>query len=583
MLRYYRQFVAPALIWAVCTAALNSACSETKPDPVQKTCVSLEQELSDSLTTGNSPLVNQLAANLEDALSAGELEYGASVLWWELNDGMILNDPVFQKAIRAVAPVARTLSFSCAAGSSPSSRTPQGIDENKKLFDDRAKAELAQAVKNYGFVIAGTAAIICYGAYKHPGCAIFLVLAAAVVAAQEPALPPPGEPANPELYEKLVKGTTGSGGSNTGGTHGGGAPSSMGGGAPGGSTGDGGSGGAGGTTGAGGAGGGCAETSVPTYPVLDPVDFILVVDNSASMAEEIASIEQNINPHFGSTLGALGVDYQVVAISTSGPGIYELCIGPPLSAGTCSATNSGKFYQLSIDVGSWDALCDLLQNVGQISSWLRPLAKKEVIVVTDDRANCSVGSVPFDDGNASTTGQIAATNWDSALLLASPSNFGSSQERRYRFHSIIGLSEEPLPITGYSPTAPILGSTCAGGIAPGYGYQWLSVITGGLRFASCQYPSYGDAFETIASDAASEATSRCRFTMSAVPSGTLEVKMMNGATLVEKFQQVSSLGNCGTNPSAFYIDGLSMTLCPSTCTKVETNPTVTTELVQACQ
>ena len=92
---------------------------------------------------------------------------------------------------------------------------------------------------------------------------------------------------------------------------------------------------------AGTAGGGrhCATTSAGAMLVKQPVDIILVLDNSGSMADELAAAEQNINVNFAQILTAAAVDYRVILISRhrkdvramSGESSTSICVEAPLS------------------------------------------------------------------------------------------------------------------------------------------------------------------------------------------------------------------------------------------------------------
>src|SRR5262245_41447423 len=64
-----------------------------------------------------------------------------------------------------------------------------------------------------------------------------------------------------------------------------------------------------------GQGGSCADVVVEASTVKNPADIIFMVDNSGSMTDENAAIEQNINVNFAAIMGSSGVDYQVIMIT----------------------------------------------------------------------------------------------------------------------------------------------------------------------------------------------------------------------------------------------------------------------------
>src|SRR5450432_2437007 len=59
----------------------------------------------------------------------------------------------------------------------------------------------------------------------------------------------------------------------------------------------------------------CVITSATATLIKEPVDIILVLDNSGSMADELQAVEDNINQNFATILQQSGVDYRVILIS----------------------------------------------------------------------------------------------------------------------------------------------------------------------------------------------------------------------------------------------------------------------------
>ncbi|MEM9693339.1 MAG: hypothetical protein AAGA56_12395 [Myxococcota bacterium] len=108
-----------------------------------------------------------------------------------------------------------------------------------------------------------------------------------------------------------------------------------------------------------GEGGGCVDFDPGYDPVIPPIDVVMVVDTSDSMASSIDAIEANLHVNFDSMLQASGLDYRVFMIARHSAGDSAgdllLCIPPPLSTTTdCSGppgSNPGRFYH-------WDAPLD---------------------------------------------------------------------------------------------------------------------------------------------------------------------------------------------------------------------------------
>jgi len=59
----------------------------------------------------------------------------------------------------------------------------------------------------------------------------------------------------------------------------------------------------------------CAVTRVTLRETRRPIDVVMVLDNSVSMANELGAVERNINQHFGDILEQSGADYRVIVIS----------------------------------------------------------------------------------------------------------------------------------------------------------------------------------------------------------------------------------------------------------------------------
>jgi hypothetical protein len=168
-------------------------------------------------------------------------------------------------------------------------------------------------------------------------------------------------------------------------------------------------------------GGACATDRADAELVREPVDILLIVDNSGSMDEELASVEANINDNFGNILLDSGSDYRLSVLARHrDDDNTSLCVSAPLRTNeTCPAEEpgiSGQFYHYSTKVESDDSLdlildtyeppfggpcqfsmmCDndsgeeddaddKYENDGGMgwSTWLRDGAKKVFLEITD--------------------------------------------------------------------------------------------------------------------------------------------------------------------------------------------------------
>lgn len=370
----------------------------------------------------------------------------------------------------------------------------------------------------------------------------------------------------------------------------------------------------------------CIESSLTQVVYSRPVDVIFVVDDSGSMTEELDAISKNINKHFAGVMDGAGLDYRVIIIVKHGPksiyGYNNICIEAPLSTipvGECEklpnntppGNNPGKFYHYSYDVQSTDSLCIILNTLNATNSyvdefglaplgwikWLRKSAFKILIEVTDDMSECTwypdnslmpKGKKTFNDYNASIGGMITAIEFDKALLKLAPEQFGTKDKRNYAFYSIVGMMEKPEAVdddTGlsidpngtitdlFSPGEGIVSDVCSSAVNSGMGYQWLSKITGGLRFPVCQAASFDVVFEKIALSIDSIASVVCILDMPVngvegqvdVTTVQVEIETIDGE--LKALHSVSDQSACSNAIDEFYYDKNANTvvLCPDTC------------------
>src|SRR6185312_12349967 len=148
----------------------------------------------------------------------------------------------------------------------------------------------------------------------------------------------------------------------------------------------------------------CAMQSIDAMPGdRRPVDIIFVIDNSGSMSEEIAAVRRNIDHDFAAIIDESDVDYRVIMLSLFGQEGTGVCIDPPLGGADCSQgvgkTNSDHYFHFNQEIGSNDALCQILDALDNgkldkrapkgLQQWLRKDAVKAFVLITDDSARCS--------------------------------------------------------------------------------------------------------------------------------------------------------------------------------------------------
>jgi hypothetical protein len=348
----------------------------------------------------------------------------------------------------------------------------------------------------------------------------------------------------------------------------------------------------------------CVVSGATAEVVEQPVDIILLLDNSGSMSDELEAVEANINVNFAAILASSDVDYRVLLISRhreeprddSGESSTSICVQSPLS-GLGDCTNAAQpvfsesFRQYSTKLESTDSFDVLLETYAPPfpsdreerydqaplgwSDWLRPGAKKVFLEMTDDDEDMPIA------------------DFVAALVSLAPEHFGSDPAApTFVFHSIIGVAETAIPAAAYLPDEPVQPETCTGNDNDvqnaGESYQELSRLTGGLRFPLCQFDAYDVVFQRIAEDVVQTREIACDFPVPEAPPGlvsdpenvAISYAAGDGAASV-KFGQAPTLADC--QPDAFYIADGRLNLCPVTCSAVRDNPRASLTVLMTCE
>ncbi|MGC4094076.1 MAG: hypothetical protein QM756_40435 [Polyangiaceae bacterium] len=352
-----------------------------------------------------------------------------------------------------------------------------------------------------------------------------------------------------------------------------------------------------------------AETAVQRYR---PIDVVFVIDNSASMDDEIAAVERSINQDFAHIMDQSGLDYRVILVSRYGKlgtpvgeSDNPICVGPPLGGADCVDPSRGllqngqRFFHYSANVGSHDAWCVLLGGYDQPdeyadtpranwvslapqgwSKFLRPEAFKTFVAVSDDEVDCRVANSSFSDQASVSGGEVAARAFDATLLKLSPEQFGSARQRNYVWHSIVGMRGASLQQPVLPASAPMQTATCGvGAEGPGTGYQALSRLTGGLRYPSCDSEHFDAVFNTIATGIVSGAEIACQWQIPAPPAGqSFDRERVNVRHTLGDSGRSVSLGHvsdaahCGSGGGWYYDDPEApenIVVCPSSCRSLQ--------------
>ena len=370
---------------------------------------------------------------------------------------------------------------------------------------------------------------------------------------------------------------------------------------------------------------GCVNESAEATIVNKPVDIIIVIDNSGSMGDEIEEVEEQINANFASIIDSATppIDYRVVMVSRFGAYTSRrICVAEPLGGipdanndGHCDSipsvpVNTAKFFHHSVNIGSHDGLCRLLQAHDTADEYnlqpngykdvLRPEAFKFFLAISDDGVSCSFNGSTYNDGNNVNGGIAAGDLWDTNVMALNPAAFGvDAENRNYSFWSIIGLAPYMSQGSGdygdpHPPDetlSPITSSECpANGSAglsvdPGTGYQRLSIITGGYRYPSCAL-DYTKLFTLMAEGVIAGAQTPCVFDIPEPPDGqtidlaTVKVKYSSGGNLVQTLDQVMDPADC--DAGSFYLENEQVHICPDACAVIQADEESKIDIVFGC-
>jgi len=281
------------------------------------------------------------------------------------------------------------------------------------------------------------------------------------------------------------------------------------------------------------------------------VDIIMSIDQSWSMAEEVASLQENVNL-LPTLLAETGLDYRVVMMAAiRGAGKYGVCVPPPLGGPDCSA-NGNIFRPVDYLVDSRTTLDQLLMTFDHPVSkfaWrdvLRPGVLKVFVPITDDDSS------------------LSGKDFDADLLLREKALFGTPSSRNYIFFPVIGSNDFPAD------------TLCLSASAPGYEYQYLATLTNGKWFSVCR-PSLKPVLEEIGK-ATREAIS-CEVAVPEPPAdATLDFDRINvritpkdGSPVVVP-QDPSRPCTEGADGWQFSEDKKKILLCGSACDLVKSDP-----------
>lgn len=312
--------------------------------------------------------------------------------------------------------------------------------------------------------------------------------------------------------------------------------------------------------------GGCASASAAA--IKQPVDIIMIIDQSGSMSEESVQVQNNINK-LSAYLAATGLDYRVVMIAGQpGNGSLPMCVPAPLSNGSCGS-KAPRFRAVNQHIESYDTLKWILQTYDSTdpstkwSDFLRYDAMKVFIPITDDNATDSYLAAPV------------ATSFDTALLSRGKGTFGTKGKRKYVFYPICGVSSTSTAVK------------CSTAVNVGQNYLDIMTLTKGKPFSVCE-TDYEPVFKAIGKAIATSVA--CEITIPPPPSGeTFDPKKVNvvykdsggGVTTIP--QDTSSDCFAGANGWQYDPTMTKVLLCGDACTTAKGDPGAVIDVQFGCE
>lgn len=283
-----------------------------------------------------------------------------------------------------------------------------------------------------------------------------------------------------------------------------------------------------------------------------PVDIIWIIDNSGSMDGEARIVQDNIN-NFAMAIGASGIDYHVVVMTSMG----FVSVPPPLG------TDATRFRFANVDVQSNDGLVDLVDNFSAYSDFLRPEAITHFIAVTDDESE-----------------RMAWSDFRSRMegLLG----------HGFTFHAIAS----PPGSTHCDPVLCFVhedGCTGPNGDAADNGdeYWALAMATGGQQHSICT-ADWSGLFSSLTAAIGVPMPLPCRYVLPPPPDGmTLDRMLVNvsytpsGSADDVVIPYVASYGACGPS-GGWYYEGDDIVVCPATCTTISADAGGRIDIVLGC-
>lgn len=269
-----------------------------------------------------------------------------------------------------------------------------------------------------------------------------------------------------------------------------------------------------------------------------PVDILLAIDTSGSMAPYVCNTSMNLTAF----AAAVGQSSHVVAVYQMdlllGTLTGALCGNADPLAATPLAMDTARYLQRAVSVDSWNALTRLSDEFDSYKDFLRPTAPTHIIVVTDDNSTVFQGGITGADFKAQMEQKLG---------------------HGFIFHSIVAD-----------------GQNGCQGTSVGTEYLTLSDETGGEKLPICS-SDWSAMFEKLQEAVVATVELSCDFAIPPNPAGETvdyDAVQVVFTTSDGDEQQIprTDVGACG-DKSAWTFDDMNaptrILLCPNACEAVK--------------
>lgn len=303
----------------------------------------------------------------------------------------------------------------------------------------------------------------------------------------------------------------------------------------------------------------CSGVEAMGMTVKRPIDVIVVPDESASMGPARDAVANAMETIFRTTMETAGIDYHVIWHGAT----------PLPMLGTHVTYNV-------VGLGSGDGamFTPVLDTYDAWAGAVRPDAVKVFVHFTDATS-----------GTGAAISGYAGT-FDEVLFARDPALWGSAAAPLFSYNAFVGLTENAPPELPYLPADPLVAGSCSGSFVNPDALQEMARRTGGLRFPLCRYDLFDAVFQRIAESAVARAAVPCELVLPppmggmTIDESTVAVRYRSGAGGEEVFLRSASAAEC--TDMGFLLVGDRVTLCPSTCARVEADEAATLSVLSGC-